>query len=66
MMRMAQAIRAWPVLEQTFVDIGPTLCRIGMDVVSIWELPIPEDAANLFTAAGLPVDGQSEQDRPSN
>lgn len=33
--------------------------RLGMDVVSTWELPIPEGIENLFTAAGVPLDPQS-------
>ncbi|WP_052134345.1 hypothetical protein [Sphingomonas sp. 37zxx] len=31
---------------------------VGMDVVSTWELPVPEGTDNLFTSAGLPPDGQ--------
>lgn len=34
--------------------------RLGMDVISTWELPIPEGAVNLFTASGLPADGQDQ------
>ena len=29
---------------------------VEMDVVSTWDLPVPEGAENLFTAAGLPPD----------
>ncbi|MEJ8631444.1 hypothetical protein P0F65_19920 [Sphingomonas sp. I4] len=28
--------------------------RLGMDVFSTWDLPVPEVAANLFTVAGVP------------
>ncbi len=33
--------------------------RLGMDVVSTWDLPIPEGIENLFTAAGVSLDPQS-------
>lgn len=38
--------------------------RLGMEVFSTWELPVPEQAANLFTASGVPMDtrGQVESD----
>jgi hypothetical protein len=31
---------------------------LGIEVVSTWELPVPEGANNLFTAAGLECDGR--------
>lgn len=34
--------------------------RIGIEVISIWDLPIPENAENLFTASGLRSDGKNE------
>lgn len=30
--------------------------RLGMDVFSTWDLPLPEGVENLFTAAGVPMD----------
>jgi hypothetical protein len=35
---------------------------LGIDVVSTWELPIPEGTDNLFTAAGLEADGRRPED----
>lgn len=34
--------------------------KVEMDVVSTWELPIPEGLDNLFTSAGLPPDGSTK------
>lgn len=35
---------------------------LGMDVVSTWDLPIPDGTDNLFTVAGLEADGRSAED----
>lgn len=37
---------------------------VGMEVISTWELPIPEGTDNLFTSAGLTPEGQIEEARP--
>ena len=34
--------------------------RLGMDVISTWDLPAPEGVENLFTAAGVPIDPQAD------
>ena len=34
--------------------------RLGMDVVSTWDLPVPAGVENLFTAAGVPIDPQHD------
>lgn len=34
---------------------------LGIDVVSTWELPVPEGTDNLFTVAGLTQEGQIEE-----
>lgn len=34
--------------------------KIGIEVISTWDLPIPENAENLFTAFGLRSDGKNE------
>ena len=31
--------------------------RLGMDVFSTWNLPVPEPETNLFTAFGVPIEG---------
>lgn len=38
-------------------DLGNFARSLGMDAVSTWDLPIPEEAKNLFTEAGLQPDG---------
>ena len=30
--------------------------KLGMDVFSTWDLPVPDGVENLFTAAGVPID----------
>lgn len=34
---------------------------LGMDAFSTWELPVPEQAQNLFTAAGVPMENVAEE-----
>jgi hypothetical protein len=36
--------------------------RLGMDVVSTWDLPVPEGVENLFTAAGVPFGPRPDGD----
>lgn len=33
--------------------------RLGMDVFSTWDLPVPDGVENLFTAAGVELDPQA-------
>lgn len=40
-------------------DLAAFAKRLGMEVFSTWDLPLPERETNLFTAAGLTPVGQS-------
>lgn len=35
--------------------------RLGMDVFSTWDLPTPPRVENLFTAAGVPMEGSTPE-----
>jgi hypothetical protein len=39
--------------------------RLGMDVFSTWELPMPEQEENLFTASGVPIEAAERAAGPA-
>ncbi len=41
-------------------DMAKFAKKIGIEVTSTWDLPVPENAENLFTAFGLRSDGKNE------
>ena len=40
-------------------NLGEFARRLGMEVFSTWDLPVPEGVENLFTAAGIPLEPQT-------